>query len=431
MASALEQFVNSVRNFSSHGNFRELYETITKSSEGLLKNLQHLDNVLETLDVQQHSLGVLAVLIAKFSSPNLALTDNRFMQAQEFILNCSIDQVRSAPDLFAEFCHLFTNYLVEQRQPIKGISLLKHAIVRLKYLSDNQLTSIHADLCQLCLLAKCFKPALQILDVDIVSICQEITHTNPNSPQFDAKYFLLYYYYGGKIYLALRNLDRALYFFEVALTTPAHAVSHIMLEAYKKFILVSLLLHGKVQPIPKYSSKVVTRFIKPLSQPYNDLANAFVNNNSTELTNIISKNTEVFTRDHNMGLVKQVSSVLYKKNIQRLTKTFLTLSLTDVASRVGLPGPSDAEKHILDMIENGQIYATINQKDGMVVFRDEPDKYSGPQVLKTLEEELGLCMEFNNRILAMDEEIQVNPQYVKKSAGLQEEEQPTKSTYAM
>lgn len=48
------------------------------------------------------------------------------------------------------------------------------------------------------------------------------------------------------IYLAVRNLDRALYFLEVAITTPAHAVSHIMLESYKKYILVSLLLHGKV-----------------------------------------------------------------------------------------------------------------------------------------------------------------------------------------
>lgn len=63
---------------------------------------------------------------------------------------------------------------------------------------------------------------------------------------FDAKYYLLYYYYGGMIYLAVRNLDRALYFFEVAITTPARAFSHIMLEAYKKYILVSLLLNGKV-----------------------------------------------------------------------------------------------------------------------------------------------------------------------------------------
>jgi COP9 signalosome complex subunit 3 len=51
-----------------------------------------------------------------------------------------------------------------------------------------------------------------------------------------------------------------------------------------------------------------------------------------------------------MGLVKQVLASLYKKNIQRLTKTFLTLSLSDVASRVQLSGPSDAEKYILNMV---------------------------------------------------------------------------------
>lgn len=48
------------------------------------------------------------------------------------------------------------------------------------------------------------------------------------------------------IYTAVKNFDRALYFFEVCISTPAAAMSHIMLEAYKKFVLVSLILHGKV-----------------------------------------------------------------------------------------------------------------------------------------------------------------------------------------
>ena len=42
------------------------------------------------------------------------------------------------------------------------------------------------------------------------------------------------------------------------------AVSHVMLEAYKKYILVSLILHGKLPVLPKYTSQVVNRFIKPL-----------------------------------------------------------------------------------------------------------------------------------------------------------------------
>lgn len=87
-----------------------------------------------------------------------------------------------------------------------------------------------------------------------------------------------------------------------------------------------------------------------MSQPYHDLANAFTMDSNANLNTVVNKHADVYTRDHNMGLVKQVASVLYKKNIQRLTKTFLTLSLSDVASRVGLPSPTDAETYILHMV---------------------------------------------------------------------------------
>lgn len=43
---------------------------------------------------------------------------------------------------------------------------------------------------------------------------------------------------------------------------------------------------------------------------------------------------------------------MYKKNIQRLTKTFLTLSLSDVASRVQLSGPAQAETYVLNMVSS-------------------------------------------------------------------------------
>lgn len=241
----------------------------------------------------------------------------------------------------AELCHLFTQTLVELQIPLRGIELLRRAIRKIQ-LFDSQLTSIHADLCQLCLLSKCFKPALEFLDIDVTGISQE-------GGQFDSKYFLLYYYYGGMIYTALKNYDRALYFFEVCVTTPAMAVSYIMLEAYKKYILVSLILHGKMLNLPRFMSQVVNRYMKPLSQQYQELATAYQMNSCEDVQNIITKCQQIFTRDHNMGLVKQVLGYLYKKNIQRLTKTFLTLSLSDVASRVQLLGPGDAEKYILNM----------------------------------------------------------------------------------
>lgn len=91
--------------------------------------------------------------------------------------------------------------------------------------------------------------------------------------------------------------------------------------------------------------------MKKLSQPYQELATAYATNSCEEVQGIITKYKDNFERDNNMGLVKQVLSFLYKKNIQRLTNTFLTLSLSDVAARVKLPGPVDAEKYILNMVK--------------------------------------------------------------------------------
>ena len=69
-------------------------------------------------------------------------------------------------------------------------------------------------------------------------------------------------------------------------------------------------------------------------------------------------------QDKNFGLVKQLQQSFYKKNIQKLTKTFITLSLADMATKVKLPSAKEAETYMLNMIKDGEIFATINQKDG-------------------------------------------------------------------
>ena len=82
------------------------------------------------------------------------------------------------------------------------------------------------------------------------------------------------------------------------------------------------------------------------------------------LQNVINRNSAVYERDGNMGLVRQVALSQTKSNIKRLTKTFVTLSLSDVASRIGLSSAEEAERQIVAMIEEGRIHARISQKDG-------------------------------------------------------------------
>lgn len=59
---------------------------------------------------------------------------------------------------------------------------------------------------------------------------------------------LQYFLYGGMIYMALKKWSKARHFLSIVISSPAiNSVSLIMVEAYKKWILVNLLEKGVVR----------------------------------------------------------------------------------------------------------------------------------------------------------------------------------------
>jgi len=415
---ALDQFVNQVQTLSAQGSFHELCDHLNKSQEVLVRNPVALDNVLESLDMQQHSMGYMAVLAAKIHNIDNNW-DDLLSKIETFVSQCNGEQVRYAAHSFAELAHLVTEELVKRGAAIRGIGLIGRAIRKIQ-LTETSLTTIHADLCKLCLISKCFPPALTFLNIDINQI-------NKENSQFDASKLLLYYYYGGCIYTAVKQYERAFYFFEVAVTCPTAAVSHIMLESYKKYQLVGLLVHGdkprEVVALPKFTSPLVTKFLKPLCGAYNDLVTAYHSNNPEELRTVATKYQELLTNDNNWGLVQQCVKSQTRTNIKRLTKTFVTLSLQDVASRVSLESPAEAERAIVEMISAGTIHATISQQDGMVKFATNPENYSSPAMLRILEENVDTAILLDKKVHGLEEELMVSAAYIKKVSGVRGDEE--------
>ncbi|XP_071706216.1 COP9 signalosome complex subunit 3-like [Rutidosis leptorrhynchoides] len=76
---------------------------------------------------------------------------------------------------------------------------------------------------------------------------------------------------------------------------------------------------------------------------------------------------------------------MHKRNIQRLTQTYLTLSLQDIANTAQINTPKEAEMRVLEMIEDGEIFATINQKDGMVRFLEDPEEYKTCEMIEHID----------------------------------------------
>jgi len=408
-SAAMENFVMNVRTLSSQGNFTELNEFLQKNMEILVRNPAHLGNVLETLDIQQHSLGVLAVMSAKLQQSEINDWEDLFNRLTIFIMECNGEQIRYAAQSFAELCHLFAEQLIKKNTPLVGLSPLLKAICKIQ-LSEKCLTSVHADVARLALASKCFtRPVLSLLEVNFNEISKEAT-ANP-------KNVLLFFYYGGMISASIKKYSRALYMLEAVVTMPAVAVSHIMLEAYKKYLLIWLIINGDrsqdALTFPKYTSPVVSKYIRPLCAAYQDVVKAFYATQHSELNSVLEKHQVVFAEDGNAGLVAQVVVARQKTSIKRLTKTFLTLSLEDVASRVGMNSPAEAERQLVSMIEEGSIFARISQKDGMVRFDTNPEKYNSVKMLRKLETDVENLVTLDSHIAAMEEEIMINPKYIK------------------
>lgn len=89
-----------------------------------------------------------------------------------------------------------------------------------------------------------------------------------------------------------------------------------------------------------------------------------MNFDAEKLNTLCQKYHNSFEADKNLGLLKQLQQSFFKNNIQKLTKTYITLSLSDMAQKVKLPSAKEAETYMLNMIKDREIFATINQKAG-------------------------------------------------------------------
>lgn len=87
---------------------------------------------------------------------------------------------------------------------------------------------------------------------------------------------------------------------------------------------------------------------------------------------------------------------------------------TDISDKVGLAHPEDAERHILNMVEAGEICAQITSPAGTVHFREDADMYSSAAMTSRLEADLQSTAELTERVRKLEGRLMVNPAFIQK-----------------
>ncbi|XVF60087.1 hypothetical protein PTKIN_Ptkin08bG0015400 [Pterospermum kingtungense] len=402
--NSVEGLVTQIQGLSgTTSDVLSLQNFLKQADDSLHAESTRLLPFLDQLDPSKHSLGYLYFLEACTAGPvTKEQASSSVLTIARFISSCVAEQIRLAPDKFTSVCKRFKDQVLLLEEPLRGVAPLLTAIRKLQS-STEHLTTLHPEFLLLCLLAKCYKTGLSILEEDIFEVDQ-------------LRDFFLYCYYGGMICIGQKQFRKALELLHNVVTAPMPAINAIAVEAYKKYILVSLIHSGQFSTsLPKYASSVAQRNLKNFCQPYFELANSYSNGKIADFERFVQANKEKFESDNNLGLVKQVVSSMYKRNIQRLTQTYLTLSLQDIANTVQLNSPKEAEMHVLQMIQDGEIFAMINQKDGMVRFLEDPEKYKTCEMIEHIDSSIQRLMTLSKKLTVVNELTSCDPLYLTKA----------------
>ncbi|KAI1308740.1 hypothetical protein EDD11_004178 [Mortierella claussenii] len=378
---------------------------------------------IDTLSPATHSFAYLYFLVYRCKDSH-GFHPALLEKVWAFVTTCDGEQVRLAPDKALRFAEALVKMATESSQPIIAIRPLSVFIRRLQA-SPGELTMIHPLLAKTCLLAQSFKDIVPIIDNDISDVNPSLTHVN-------YKDFLLYHYYGGMIYAYLKKFERAVEFFKLTVSAPAEVVSAIQIEAFKKYVLTSLLHYGKVPVLPKYTANPVNRCIKSQCAAYTEFAAAYEKRSNNVIKTEFEKIKSVLVRDRNFGLAKQCMEVLHRRNIQDLTRTYLTLSIEDITSLIGLGSEPDGARRvegiIVQMIESGAIFATISHEHtgGMVSFLDDPNQHNNTFTMDQINALIQRATTITSNLVSMDQTLSAMPAYFNKGSHL-----PDRGGFAM
>ncbi|MCJ1294868.1 hypothetical protein MMC34_006427 [Xylographa carneopallida] len=368
-----------------------LHET---SASKLAKGVAGGGDLLDILDPAVNSLPYLYTLLAHLGgSHDEKQSGNGLLKVfypggqlwekmLEFVEHFDPVQIRYAGHKWRYLLEKIARVGELSNKPLMAIPPIRTAILRLDP-SAACFTSNHLLLIKLCLQTKAFQAALPLLDHDVLHMpsspdkvsyfplpCGDhetsstfITTSSGLSDKLAYRDYLMYFLYGGMIYLGLKDWTRALLFLEIVIIAPtSNAASMIQVEAYKKWVLVGLLLKGTPMAMPKTTNTYAARTFRAIAKPYDTLADAFTEDNGEKLYAEVQAAQQMWHKDCNMGLVLQVLNAFRRFLILKLEKTYAALPISLVAQQTS-PQPSniaETESYLTSLIVSGQLNATLS-----------------------------------------------------------------------
>jgi COP9 signalosome complex subunit 3 len=348
-------------------------------------------------------------------------------------------QIRYVGHCLVEVVNIVASGAYQTGNCIPAIQLLGDVILRLDPTSST-FTSTHYTYVRLCLASDAFEEAVSVIGHPIHHIpgstdkptgsqyrCSRtledssasyITVASGLTQKITPRMFLEYNMMCALCYIALGQYSEAIIHLEIVLVapTPSGVVSALAIDAYRKWVLINLLVNGSVPRYPRPVYSATQRNVVALGKPYECLLEAFKDRDCTRLAAEIEEGQQTWLDDANAGLVMEVYVAHRKFSLLRMSKTFASVYVSQIEAYVPTPeGHPPTSVYLENLIAAGELRAELSDVSGHRVLRFKRDVLadrSETEVEQALNERARKLAEFVKSIGDVNHRLEVSREYV-------------------
>ncbi|XP_056099380.1 26S proteasome non-ATPase regulatory subunit 3 [Rhinichthys klamathensis goyatoka] len=314
------------------------------------------------------------------------LTNNqRYVEAQKVsddLLQKIGSQNRRALDLVAAKCYYYHSRVYEFLNQLDVVRSFLHTRLRTATLrrdADGQATLLNL-LLRNYLQYNLYDQAEKLVSK---SVFPELANNNE---------WARYLYYTGRIKAIQLEYSEARRTLTNALRkAPQHTAVGFKQTVHKLLIVVELLL-GEIPDRLQFRQPSLKRSL----MPYFLLTQAVRTGNLAKFNQALDQFGEKFQTDGTYTLIIRLRHNVIKTGVRMISLSYSRISLADIAQKLQLDSPEDAEFIVAKAIRDGVIEASINHEKGYVQSKETMDIYSTREPQLAFHQRISFCLDIHN-----------------------------------
>ena len=116
--------------------------------------------------------------------------------------------------------------------------------------------------------------------------------------------------------------------------------------------------------------------MKAALHPYLQLTQAVKSGDLVRFGEVVKKFSEQFTADHTYTLITRLHHNVIKTAVKTISLAYSKITFADIAQKLLLDSPDDAEFIVAKAIRDGVIEAELDHDQGIMQSKDTSDVYS-------------------------------------------------------